>query len=249
MPHPRRKRSRAEVIHDALRHMIVTLELKPNEALPEKELCERFGVSRTPFREAILRLAEHGLVTVAPQHGTFVAGISPRAVRLAHFLRVNLEIPVIRLLAQQPGPDLTRCATLLTEQRILAARNDQAGFILLDDQFHEALFEAAGLSELWGVIHAKKGHLDRVRFIQGNSRGGVTVPLSQHLEILDVISKGEADRAEALMRSHVAGSLNFMEEQLDARPELFDREADDPRLARQEGFIHEQQNMSNRDTS
>ncbi|MDP5306817.1 GntR family transcriptional regulator [Paracoccus spongiarum] len=222
----RRKRSRADMIHDALRQMIVTLELRPRQALPEKDLCARFDTSRTPLREAILRLAEHGLVTIAPQHGTFVAGISPRAVRQAHFLRESLEVPVIRRLTGQPGADLTEAADILTQQKILAARNDQAGFLLLDDRFHEALFTAAGLGELWAVIHAKKGHLDRIRFIQGNMRGSVQVPLVQHVEILEAVRRGAAPEAEALMRAHVAGSLSFLERSLHSHPDLFD--ADPP---------------------
>ncbi|MFN3525630.1 MAG: GntR family transcriptional regulator [Paracoccus sp. (in: a-proteobacteria)] len=216
-----RKRTRADIIHDELRHMIVTYQLRPGEPIVERDLCERFGVSRTPLREAVLRLAEHGLVTVAPQHGTFVSAISPRDVRLAHFLRENLEIPVIRRIAADPGRDLTRLRALLLEQKILAARNDQPGFILLDDQFHEALFTAAGLAELWGVIHAKKGHLDRIRFIQGNARGGVTTPLGQHEAILDALAQGDVARSEALMRDHVAGSLEFMERLLQESPTVF----------------------------
>ncbi|SCY11908.1 GntR family transcriptional regulator [Paracoccus tibetensis] len=217
----RRKRSRAEIVHDELRHLIVTLQLQPGQPLLEKELCERFGVSRTPLREAILRLAEHGLVTVAPQHGTFVAGISPRAVRLAHFMRENLEIPASRRLAQQAAADLKPAREILLAQKIAAARNDHAEFILLDDRFHEALFEAAGLHEVWSVIHARKGHLDRIRFIQGNARGSVEVPLAQHETILQALADGDADRSADLLREHVAGSLVFMERHLRERPELF----------------------------
>ncbi|MBM3605071.1 MAG: GntR family transcriptional regulator, partial [Alphaproteobacteria bacterium] len=118
-----RKQSLAELIHDRLRHLIVTLELQPGQPLIEKELCESFGVSRTPLREAVLRLAEHGLVTVAPQHGTFVSLISPRAVRLAHFLRENLEVPVIRRLVALPVRPMDRVNAIILEQKILAARN------------------------------------------------------------------------------------------------------------------------------
>ncbi|WP_265502424.1 GntR family transcriptional regulator [Paracoccus beibuensis] len=216
-----RRQSRADLIHDRLRHRIVTLDLRPGQTLNEKELCEDFGVSRTPLREAIMRLAEHGMVTVAPQHGTFVSNISPRAVKLAHFLRESLEVPVIRQLAQQPERRLNRLEDLVLEQKILAARDDQSGFILLDDQFHEALFAAAGLAELWSVIHAKKGHLDRVRFLQSNTRGGVTTPLTQHEAVLDAVARGAVGEAEALLREHVAGSLHFLEQQLRDRPDLF----------------------------
>ncbi|MDN5568072.1 MAG: GntR family transcriptional regulator, partial [Paracoccus sp. (in: a-proteobacteria)] len=141
-------------MHDALRHLIVTLELAPGQPVVEKEMCDRFDVSRTPLREALLRLAEHGLVTVAPQHGTFVASISPKAVRLAHFLRENLEIPAIRRLAAQHAPDLGPARDILMAQKVAAARNDQAEFILLDDRYHEALFEAVDLSDIWAVIQA-----------------------------------------------------------------------------------------------
>lgn len=216
-----RKRSRADIVHDELRHLIVTLQLQPGQPLPEKELCERFGVSRTPLREAILRLAEHGLVAVAPQHGTFVAGISPRAVRLAHFMRENLEIPAFRRLAQHPSPDLKPAREILLAQKIAAARNDQAEFILLDDSFHEALFEAADLREVWAVIHARKGHLDRIRFIQGNARGSVEVPLAQHETILQALADRDPNRAADLLREHIAGSLVFMERHLRERPGIF----------------------------
>lgn len=226
----RRRRSRADIVHDELRHLVVTLTFQPGQALIEKELCERFGVSRTPVREAILRLAEHGLVTVAPQHGTFVAAISPRAVRLAHFMRENLEIPAFRRLALQQAPDLKPAREILLAQKIAAARNDHAEFILLDDRFHEALFEAADLQEVWAVIHAKKGHLDRIRFIQGNVRGSVEVPLAQHEAILQALEDHDTERAAELLSEHIAGSLIFLERHLQERPELF--AADDGRAGR-----------------
>lgn len=215
-----RRRSRADLIHDRLRHLIVTLELQPGQPLVEKQLCETFGVSRTPLREAILRLAEHGMVTVAPQHGTFVSVISPRAVRLAHFLRESLELPVIRRLAAQPVRRLDRAGEILLEQKILVARGDQAGFILLDDQFHQALFDIAGLPEIWDVIHSKKGHLDRVRFLQGSMRGS-TLPLAQHETLLEAIDRGAVDETERLLREHLGGSLDFLERHLRERPDLF----------------------------
>lgn len=208
-------------MHDALRHLIVTLELTPGQPVAEKELCARFGVSRTPLREALLRLAESGLVTVAPQHGTFVAGISPRAVRLAHFLRESLEIPAIRRLACGPAPDLAPAREILLRQKIAAARNDQAAFIQLDDDFHEALFAAADLPEIWSVIHARKGHLDRIRFIQGAMRGHVEVPLGQHELILEALAEARPDLAERRLREHIAGSLQFLDRHLRERPEMF----------------------------
>ena len=90
------------------------------------------------------------------------------------------------------------------------------------------IFAACGLVELWGVIHAKKGHLDRVRFIQGNLRGGVATPLAQHETIVEAVAAGDADMAATLLRAHVAGSLQFMERHLRDRPDLFEPDTDGP---------------------
>jgi DNA-binding GntR family transcriptional regulator len=219
MNRPPRRRSLAEEVYDQLRRMIVMLELAPGAALVEHELCGRFAVSRTPVREAVLKLAEHGLVTVAPQHGTFVSGIDARSVRQAHFLRSNLEIPVVRLLCAEPAVDLAEPKGLLVAQRL--AEGDLQAFMPLDDQFHQSLFALAGMRELWTVIHAKKAHLDRIRFLQRPDDTTVAPLIEDHQTILDAIARRDQETAEAVLRRHVAGAVLYMEDLLVRRPELF----------------------------
>ena len=206
----RQRRSRSDEIYDALRQMIVTARLPPSAALIERDLCTLFSASRTPLREAVLRLAEHGLVTVAPQHGTFVADLSPRMVRLAHFLRENLELPVISQLAAQRAADLREARATIIEQKLAAARDDRAALVLLDDRFHAALFDAARLSEVWDVIHAKKAHLDRIAFEQEQRRGFATA-IAQHEQILNAIEAGDPRSAVRCARDHIGASLAYLE--------------------------------------
>ncbi|MGP9789603.1 GntR family transcriptional regulator [Roseinatronobacter sp. NSM] len=220
-----RKKSRASEIYDALRKLIVTLDLPPKEVLNEKDLCDRFEVSRTPLREALLRLAEHGLVTIAPQHGTFVSGISPNAVRQAHFLRVNLEIPVVQRLCDTPGLDLTVPNAVLLDQKLAAQQNSYAVYMPLDDRFHQSLFELADLGGVWQVIHAKKAHLDRIRFLKAAQRSKLETLTRQHEAILDAIARQSRLGAEELVRAHVSGSVRFMEQILLTRPELFETDS------------------------
>lgn len=203
----RQRRSRSDEVCDALRRMIVTAHLPPGAALVERDLCTTFSVSRTPLREAVLRLAEHGLVTVAPQHGTFVAALSPRMVRLAHFLRENLELPVIAQLVGQGDADLRAARAALIEQKLAEARGDHAGFAALDDSFHQALFDSAGLPEVWEVIHAKKAHLDRISYDREQRPGGKAEVIAQHEQILNAIEAGDAEAAVRCARNHIAGPL------------------------------------------
>lgn len=208
---PKRRLLRSDVLHDALRQMIVTSELHPGAPLNDRELSERFGVSRTPIREAILRLAEDGLVTVAPQHGTFVADISHRAVRVGHFIRENLELPVIARLAGMEDAELGPARATILEQKLAEARNDHGAFILADDKFHSALFDAAGLPEVWAAVHRTKAHLDRIRFQSRVLREGVSAPISEHENILDAIAARDQDRAVALARQHIGRTLETLD--------------------------------------
>jgi DNA-binding GntR family transcriptional regulator len=221
MPQTERRRSLADGIYDQLRRRIVTLELRPGEMLNEKELCTRFAVSRTPVREAMLRLSEHGLVHIAPQHGTFVSGIDPQAVRQAHFLRENLETPVAQRLCDAEHVDLTELRGVILEQHVALAQNDFAAFLPLDDMFHRGLFELAGFGELWSVIQARKAHLDRIRFLQAPHQGKLALLVREHEAILEAITRHDRTEAERVVRAHLSGAVSFLEQLLAQRPELF----------------------------
>ncbi|WP_342715420.1 GntR family transcriptional regulator [Natronohydrobacter thiooxidans] len=222
MTQAKRKRSRADLIYEELRRMIVTLELPPKQVLQERDLADRFAVSRTPVREAILRLAEQELVVIAPQHGTFVAAINPASVRQAHFLRVNLEMPVVDVLCQAEALDLARPRAIILEQKLIARHNSYAEYMPLDDQFHQSLFDIAGMGGIWQVIHARKAHLDRIRFLKAAERSELDSLTRQHEAILDAIANRSRLSAQELVRTHVSGSLAFMQTLLQTNPELFD---------------------------
>lgn len=223
----KRKQSRADVIYESLRRMIVTLELPPKHVLQERDLAERFAVSRTPVREAILRLAEQELVSIAPQHGTFVAAISPTSVRQAHFLRVNLEVAVVDLLCQAEEIDLSVPRAVVAEQKQVAANESYAEYMPLDDRFHQSLFDIAGMGGIWLVIHARKAHLDRIRFLKAAERSELDTLTRQHEAILEAISNRSRLSAQELIRTHVSGSLGFMQALVHSNPDLFELTAHD----------------------
>ena len=101
-----RTRYAAPQVLDRLREAILSLELPPGAVLTRLELAERFGVSQTPVREALLRLQEEGLVDVFPQHATLVSRISITVAREAHFLRRALELELVEQLAIETPPGL-----------------------------------------------------------------------------------------------------------------------------------------------
>ena len=217
----RRRRSLADDIYDDLRAQIVTLRMAPGETVSEKDLGQHFGVSRTPIREALLRLADHGLVVIAPQHATKVARIDPDAVRQAQFLRENLEAAVVRQLAKAPLTDLTLPRALIAEHRLILKTQEYFASVPVDDRFHQSLFDLAGMGPVWSVIHARKAHLDRIRALQVPEPGKLARVVEEHEAILDAIAAQDADRAEALMRHHLTNVLGALVRLQETRADLF----------------------------
>src|SRR5262245_19341886 len=119
----RRAATAANAIHRRLRADIVSMRRKPGEAISEKEIAARHGVSRTPVREALLRLADERLIDILPQSGTFVARIPVAALPEAIMVRKALEQLTAGLAAEHADrSDVARLNELLQTQRRTAAR-------------------------------------------------------------------------------------------------------------------------------
>src|SRR5690606_1192259 len=101
---------------------IVDLRLPPGEALSEKDIAGRFGVSRQPVREAFIKLAELGLVEIRPSRGTYVTKISVRDVANARFVREAIECDIVAAAARLASKsDIVQLRALVVEQRAAAA--------------------------------------------------------------------------------------------------------------------------------
>ena len=96
-----RKQPAAAQVFDQLRALIISLAVPPGTTLVRADMAERFGVSQTPIREALLRLEAEGLVDTYPQSGTKVSKIDLQSVREAQFLRISIELEVVAKLAAE----------------------------------------------------------------------------------------------------------------------------------------------------
>ena len=126
-------------VYAALRHAIVTLRLRPGQSFSEQGVAQQLRTSRTPVREAFIKLADTGLIEVLPQRGTFVRKISLKAVTDARFVREAIEIAVLREAVGRLNSDFFATARrLIADQRTAAVSNDLERFIALDDAFHRS---------------------------------------------------------------------------------------------------------------
>ncbi|MDT7950543.1 MAG: GntR family transcriptional regulator [Acetobacteraceae bacterium] len=223
---PRRVTSSTQIYAD-LRHRIVTGALRPLQCLSETDLAAALGVSRTPVREALGKLEEERLVEIRPRFGTFVAPILPEAVFSSQFVREALECAAIEQAA-------ARCTSAgrATLEDILAAQRgaeDEEAFFLADDALHRALMAMAGQAAAWGVVHAAKAVLDRVRYLSVQRPRKRQSILAEHRQIVACVTSGDAPGAVAAMRTHLRGVFVSIEQSLAAHPEFFAGDAQGPR--------------------
>ena len=209
-------------IYAVLRQDIVTLRLKPGERLSENELAARFGTSRAPVREAVIRLVEDGLIDVRPQRGSFVSRISLAAMERARFVREALEVAIIRRAAEQGLPDSARllCETALAGQR--EARDDPERFTAFDDMFHRAFAEGTALVGVWSIIEREKAQFDRVRILSLPGVTPVDVLLAQHRAILQAVLDRNPAAAEAALRVHMSEVLRIADDLAERYPDLIE---------------------------
>lgn len=208
--------------HAWIRRAILTLELKPNTALSEKELSCRFGISRTPVREALIKLSDEGLVDIFPQRGTYVSPIRVAEVAEAQFIREALETAVARTAADKADAAFkVRLSENLAEQRAAMENGRLEEFMRLDESFHRAFSDFAKLPRAWHVIQNVKGQLDRVRYLSLPHPGHVTHLYAQHKAISDAVQAGEPGAAAEHMRHHLREVFKSIDELMIEQPEVF----------------------------
>lgn len=206
-------RHAAPQVLEALRAAIISMELPPGIALDRAELAQRFGVSQTPVRDALMRLSEEGLVVVRAQYTTQVSRIDVPAAREAHFLRRSVEIEIARQLATAHDDTIIDALRAqLSLQGELAAKKDFLGFIAADKEFHRLMYVAAGLPRLWAVVVRMSGHVDRLRLLHSPFVGKAESILGEHQGILEAIASGNAEAAQQAVREHLSGTLASVED-------------------------------------
>jgi GntR family transcriptional regulator, rspAB operon transcriptional repressor len=226
VPPPRRangaRATAAATIYAELRDELVSMARHPGQPIVEKEIAAAYGVSRTPVREAVLRLADEGLIDIFPQSGTFVSRIPLAALPEAMVIRRTLEETSARLAAERATPaQIAKIDTVLKRQREVSARGDQNAFHLADEAFHAAIAEAAGLPRLWTLVQQVKIQVDRVRRLTLPQKGRMPLLIREHAAVALAIKKHEPDEAAARMARHLDRLLRELEDLRHLNPDFF----------------------------
>jgi DNA-binding GntR family transcriptional regulator len=199
-------------LHDELltrlRELITDGQLPPGAKVPERELCERFGVSRTPLREALKVLAFEGLVTLNPNRG---AAVSP--LTLSDLIETFPVIGAIEALAGELA------ATRITPAELSAIRRlhnkmvqshkhkDGPGYFAANQAIHEAILMAAGNETLSNLYTSLSGRVNRARYTTKVSEARWVQSTNEHIAILEALEARDGEKLSKLLKEHVTNRL------------------------------------------
>lgn len=217
-----RRVTTAAAIYERLHGKILSLEMPPGMALQEKRIAEEFGVSRTPVREALLRLSEIGLVDIFPQSGTFVSKVQVGAIPEAVVIRKSLEGTTVETAATVAGPaDIARIDAIIARQKMHAALNEASLFHEQDEAFHEAIATIAGYPGIWTILKMVKVQIDRARRLTLPVLGRMDTVIEEHAVIRDAIASHDAAAAKSAMMHHLGAVIPDVQELRLLYPDYF----------------------------
>lgn len=194
----------SDLLYNELRRDIVSMHRPPGAPIQEKELALSHGVSRTPVREAVLRLVEERLIEVVPKSGTFVARIPLSSLPEALVARSALERVTVRAAAATAGPAaIAELQALVDLQQRSAGTGDEAAFHEADEAFHAAIATAGGYPGIWRFIQQMKAQVDRYRRLTLPQPGRMLLIVAEHAAVLAAIAAGEPEAAAHRMADHL----------------------------------------------
>jgi DNA-binding GntR family transcriptional regulator len=194
---------RQQVI-DALRHAIISGQFAPGQRLVERDLCERFGVSRPPVREALRQLDAEGLVTTVPNKGPVITKLDRNMIRSLYEIRAALEATAASSFARNASDEqIEELAQTLERIRQAYSSGDLASRMDAKNAFYDLLMVGSKNDVLPGMFRTINARINQVRTLSLSSPERLPESLKEIEAIVSAITKRDAEKAFALSRHHV----------------------------------------------
>ncbi|CDN51389.1 GntR family transcriptional regulator [Neorhizobium galegae] len=199
-----RQATRSDELRDHLEAMILDGRLAPGERLDEMELSRRFGLSRTPVREAIKSLLAIGLIETRGRQGTHVALLSIPAIIEMFDVMASLEGLCAKLAARRATPAERAAMRAVHEDLVKAYEaGDPMNFYKINQQFHDLLYEAAHTHFIAEQTIQLRRRIGAYRLRATYQPGRMLGTLTEHVRIMDAIDAGDPDAAQKAASDHV----------------------------------------------
>lgn len=200
--------SLSDQVYTMLKDQILSGQLKGGMKIPEESLAEQFGVSRTPIREAIRRLAEYGLVTIKPRSHAVVSIISPQEADDIAKVRVSLEQLAIDSIDEDSYAEhVKELSRYAADCQYAMGIGDRATVFEQDSLFHLALIKASRNSALISICERLDAKIQQLRIAQNLPEDELSYYLGQHAQMMSLLKNGEKEACKHMLYEHITHDL------------------------------------------
>jgi DNA-binding GntR family transcriptional regulator len=200
----RGRESARDVAYAHVKQKILDNIYAPGAQVLEKTISAELGLSRTPVREALVRLEQEGLLRIVPRHGIEVLSLSPDDMREIYEILASLEPKAVELLtARRPSRDDVKALEMACDAMEAGLdRHDLEGWATADEAFHLALVDLCGNRRLAAAVMSFWEQTHRVRMFTLRLRPMPVDSTREHRAVLDAVLAGDAARARQLYEAH-----------------------------------------------
>lgn len=207
------KKNRSDLVFETLKQEILDLELKPGQSVSENEICERFGYSRTPVRDALRRLQEQDFVENIPYGGTYVTLLNLKNIKQMIYMRVAVELMVM--------DDFMEIATPMVMEDIRYMIRKQAAliqepgfepeqFYRMDASLHAIWFAATDKMKIWEWLQAQQLHYTRFRMLDFVTETDFNRIIKEHTRLFELLQQKDKAGLEQALKDHLYYSMKRM---------------------------------------
>lgn len=213
----------SDEIYQILKKEILSLNFEPGMELKINSLCEQLKVSRSPIRDALMKLASDGLVEIFPQRGTRVSLINLHLVAEERFLRSSLEEKaMVNLFPILTDENIEELGNLIKYQESIKNTPKGYDFFNADLAFHKLVFKLINKNECWNIISKQCVNYDRVRLLSFKEKENKEIIIEQHIHILEALKSKKKSLIEKVVTQHLGKIDDDLKIIMDKYPTYFD---------------------------
>jgi len=198
--------SLSERAYQTIREAILSLQFKPGVYISIQELSDQLGVSRTPVRDALLRLEKDGLVSIVPYKGAYVSKISSQDIKEVMELRILLESYAAKKAAKLLSPDELAQAEEILERSEMAYNDGQyIEAANIGHHIHELILSKVHNDRFTKILERLDTHYERIRQRSTELQGDrLKKSMDQHRRLIEALKKADVDEAGTVMANHLS---------------------------------------------
>ena len=206
-----------EYAYRIIRENILNMVLTPGTKISEKEISDELSISRTPVREAFIRLSQQALVEIFPQRGTYISKINTNQIIEFKFLRLTLDQAVMKLACKNfPENMKLKLQHCLAEQEICVKTNNYDQFFELDNKLHCLIFTGCEKPNIWKIIQETNLNYVRSRILDLRTRQTeINLLFKQHQTLVEAIIQSDEQLGYETITEHinkVIGDINSLKQ-------------------------------------